>query len=115
MDQPEGLVKGHKAWSSLTPSRVSGKKSGCTPGQHHRALFVTIPPKHGQHYQTSAHQVVQKYEDTTAAWIHAVLHKIEGDRDNSRYWYRRAGKLEHFSDEAREELGEIRKEVAAGS
>jgi len=112
MDQPEGLVKGHKAWSSLTPSRVSGKKSGCTPGQHHRALFVTIPPKHGQHYQTSAHQVVRKYEDTTAAWIHAVLHKIEGDRDNSRYWYRRARKLEHSSDEPKGELVEIRKEVA---
>ena len=47
----------------------------------------------------AAHQIVQQYEDETAAWIHAVLHKIEGDQDNSRYWYRRAGKLEHFPDE----------------
>ena len=61
----------------------------------------------------AAHQIVQQYEtDTTAAWIHAVLHKIEGDQDNSRYWYRRAGKLEHFSDEPKAELAEIRKEVA---
>jgi hypothetical protein len=59
-----------------------------------------------------AHQIVQQYEDATAAWIHAVLHKIEGDRGNSRYWYRRAGKLEHSSDEPKEELAEIRKEVA---
>ena len=58
-----------------------------------------------------AHKIVQQYEDTTAAWIHAVLHKIEGDQDNSRYWCRRAGKLEHFSDEAKGELAEIRKEV----
>jgi hypothetical protein len=56
----------------------------------------------------SAHQIVQQHEDPTAAWIHAVLHKIEGDPDNSRYWYRRAGKLEHFSDEPRAELAEIR-------
>jgi len=43
----------------------------------------------------AAHKIVQQYEaDTTAAWIHAVLHKIEGDQDNSRYWYRRAGKLD---------------------
>jgi hypothetical protein len=56
----------------------------------------------------SAHHIVQQYEDTTAAWIHAVLHKIEGDPDNSRYWYRRAGKLEHFADEPRAELEEIR-------
>jgi hypothetical protein len=60
----------------------------------------------------AAHQIVQQYEDTTAAWIHAVLHKIEGDQDNSRYWYRRAGKLEHFSDESTAELAAIRKEVA---
>jgi len=59
-----------------------------------------------------AHQLVQQYEDTTAAWIHAVLHKIEGDQDNSRYWYRRAGKLERFSDEAKGELAKIREEVA---
>jgi hypothetical protein len=31
----------------------------------------------------AAHELVQQYEtDTTAAWIHAVLHKIEGDNDN---------------------------------
>ena len=59
----------------------------------------------------AAHKLVQQYENTTAAWIHAVLHKIEGDHDNSRYWYRRAGKLEHFSDEPKAELAEIRKEV----
>jgi len=61
----------------------------------------------------SAHQIVQQYEDTTAAWIHAVLHKIEGDQDNSRYWYRRAGTLEHFPDEPKQELAVIRKEIAA--
>ena len=62
----------------------------------------------------AAHELVQQYErDTTAAWIHAVLHKIEGDQDNSRYWYRSAGKLEHVSDEPTAELAEIRQEVAA--
>ena len=61
-----------------------------------------------------AHKVVQEYDtDATAAWIHAVLHKIEGDQDNSRYWYRRAGKLERVSDEPKAELAEIRKEIAA--
>ena len=59
----------------------------------------------------AAHKIVQQYEDTTAAWIHAILHKIEGDQDNSRYWYRRAGKLEHFSDEPKAELAKIREEV----
>ena len=61
----------------------------------------------------AAHKIVQQYEaDTTAAWIHAVLHKIEGDQDNSRYWYRRAGKLEHVPDQPTAELAGIRREIA---
>ncbi len=58
-----------------------------------------------------AHQMVQELEGPTAAWIHAVLHKTEGDQDNSRYWYRRAGRLEHVSDDAKQELAEIREEL----
>lgn len=39
-----------------------------------------------------AHHIVQEHEDEFACRIHAVLHKMEGDESNSRYWYRRAGK-----------------------
>jgi hypothetical protein len=56
-----------------------------------------------------AHRIVQQYEsDGTAAWIHAVLHKIEGDLDNSRYWYRRAGKMECVDQEPMAELQAIK-------
>ena len=57
----------------------------------------------------AAHRIVQDDDGELAAWIHAVLHKIEGDLGNSRYWYQRAGKLEHFADDAGEELEEIRR------
>jgi hypothetical protein len=52
-----------------------------------------------------SHNIAQDFSDTTANWIHAVLHKIEGDVWNSKYWYARtAGKsYEDFSD-ATEEL-----------
>lgn len=61
----------------------------------------------------AAHTIVQQYEgDATAAWIHAVLHKIEGDHGNSRYWYQRAGKLEHAQDQPMAELAVIREAVA---
>ncbi len=60
----------------------------------------------------AAHQVVQQYEDGTAAWIHAVLHKLEGDLGNARYWYRRADRMEHVEDEPRAELAAIRDELA---
>lgn len=58
-----------------------------------------------------AHQLVQQYEDETAAWIHAVLHKIEGDPGNAAYWYRRAGRMDHVDDEPRAELKVIQDDL----
>jgi len=60
----------------------------------------------------AAHQIVQQYEDDAdAAWIHAVLHKMEGDLGNARYWYRRADRMEHVEDEPRAELAAIQIEL----
>jgi len=52
-----------------------------------------------------AHNIAQNYNDPIANWLHAVLHKIEGDVWNSKYWYAKThGKnYEDFSD-ATEEL-----------
>jgi len=36
-----------------------------------------------------SHRMVQELDGPFACWIHAVLHKIEGDVWNSRYWYAR--------------------------
>lgn len=58
-----------------------------------------------------AHNIVQGDDSGPAAWIHAVLHKMEGDLSNSRYWYRRAGKLEKAEAEPRAELAEIRQQL----
>ena len=59
----------------------------------------------------AAHQIVQQYEDGTAAWIHAVLHKIEGDAGNARYWYRRADRMELVIVEPRADLAAIRDDL----
>ncbi|MDO9365895.1 MAG: hypothetical protein Q7T58_06120 [Methylotenera sp.] len=37
----------------------------------------------------ASHNIAQIYSDNTANWLHAVLHKIEGDAWNSQYWYAR--------------------------
>jgi hypothetical protein len=42
----------------------------------------------------AAHQMTQAQEDRDAAWVHAYLHRKEGDLGNARYWYRRAGRSE---------------------
>ena len=43
-----------------------------------------------------------------ASWIHAVLHKMEGDLGNSRYWYHRADWMDHVHNEPRAELAAVR-------
>lgn len=40
----------------------------------------------------NAHKIIQDVDDKNAAWIHAYLHRKEGDISNADYWYRRAGK-----------------------
>lgn len=36
----------------------------------------------------ASHKIAQDFSDHYANWIHAVLHKIEGDEWNSKYWYK---------------------------
>jgi len=40
----------------------------------------------------NAHDIIETMDTDTAAWIHALLHRIEGDQWNANYWYQRAGK-----------------------
>lgn len=40
----------------------------------------------------TAHRLAQSQDDGIGAWVHAFLHRVEGDISNSAYWYLRAGK-----------------------
>ena len=42
----------------------------------------------------SAHNIAQDIADRNGSWIHAYLHRKEGDFSNARYWYHKAGKNE---------------------
>ena len=39
----------------------------------------------------AAHHLAQDVDDESGAWVHAYLHRKEGDLGNAAYWYRRAG------------------------
>jgi hypothetical protein len=39
----------------------------------------------------AAHKIVQDESDANSAWVHAYLHRVEGDLSNAAYWYRQAG------------------------
>ena len=40
----------------------------------------------------TAHGIAQSDKSAEAAWVHAYLHRVEGDESNAGYWYRRAGR-----------------------
>ncbi|WP_375454577.1 hypothetical protein [uncultured Methylobacterium sp.] len=49
-----------------------------------------------------AHALVQDEAGADAAWVHAHLHRVEGDRANAAYWYDRAGRTAAAGDLAAE-------------
>ena len=56
-----------------------------------------------------AHLIAQDHErHEIANWIHAVAHRMEGDRDNARYWYQRCNRQLHEETSVEVELQEIR-------
>lgn len=40
----------------------------------------------------AAHKCVDTRDDAASMWVHAYLHRKEGDLSNARYWYARAGR-----------------------
>ena len=54
----------------------------------------------------AAHAIVQDDEDSRlSCWAHAIVHVMEGDLPNARYWYRRAGR--EFSADAAGEVAAL--------
>ena len=74
-----------------------------TPAEFQQSLSAARPPLSASIYLqalwydargdwNNAHTLIQDSDDATAAWIHAYLHRKEGDTGNAAYWYRRAGR-----------------------
>ena len=55
-----------------------------------RALLALWHDARGQ--WDTAHALAQEAEGKDGAWVHAYLHRQEGDEGNAGYWYRRAGR-----------------------
>ncbi len=61
-----------------------------------------------------AHKHVQDDPSADAAWLHAHLHRVEGDISNARYWYARAGRPE-ATGSLDAERAEIEQALRAGN
>jgi hypothetical protein len=56
-----------------------------------------------------AHAIVQGENSRLAAWLHGIVHTLEGDLDNARYWYRQAGRPFPGAAAVRAEMGAARR------
>lgn len=65
--------------------------TGTTPPDR-AAPAVTALWHQGRGDWAAAHEAAQADDGRDAAWVHAHLHRVEGDESNAGYWYRRAGR-----------------------
>lgn len=54
-----------------------------------KPLSATIALLRARDWQ-AAHEIAQDSKEPLAAWAHAIVHIIEGDESNARYWYQQA-------------------------
>jgi hypothetical protein len=61
----------------------------------------------------AAHEIVQRDEDSPlCCWAHGIVHMMEGDRSNARYWYRQAKRPFPREPSAADEICALRKELS---
>jgi hypothetical protein len=75
----------------VSPADFKASLSGATPAPDLAAPLAALWWA-GKGNWDHAHKIVQDENDANSAWVHAYLHRVEGDLGNAGYWYRRAGK-----------------------
>ena len=61
-----------------------------------------------------AHAIAQAEDDAESCWVHAHLHRVEGDLSNAAYWYARAGRRVPSDDLESEWEAIVRELLARG-
>ena len=66
---------------------LSSSKPPENIASHLKALWYA-----GKDDWESSHNIAQDIHDKNGSWIHAYLHRVEGDTFNANYWYNKAGR-----------------------
>ena len=62
-----------------------------------------------------AHAIVQEQRSELAAWLHGIVHTLEGDLGNARYWYRRARRAFPGPEAVATEIAQARRALEGGA
>ena len=92
--------------AQLTSSAVTDSKPPAGLSPEAKALWFT---KKGD--WEAAHNIAQDIETPIGSWLHALLHLIEGDLGNARYWFAEAGRPVKKPSQIDELWDEIAEEV----
>ncbi len=63
----------------------------------------------------AAHSIVQKDATTLGCWAHGIVHLLEGDLANARYWYQRAQRAFPHIDTVGAEIAALKESVKKGT
>ena len=85
------------------PAVFRGSERQMTLDDFHKSITASEPPRGLTHALVGlwwdakgdwsrAHESAQQDEGIEGSWVHAYLHRKEGDQGNAAYWYSRAGK-----------------------
>jgi hypothetical protein len=69
---------------------LSWKEAGSFPDDIPSLLHALLLESAGD--WKSAHRIAQNDPSSDGSWVHAYLHRVEGDLGNASYWYRNAGR-----------------------
>ena len=58
-----------------------------------------------------AHEIVQEDKSVLAAWLHGIVHTLEGDLDNAKYWYRKADRVFRGAEAVGDEIAAARRNL----
>jgi hypothetical protein len=61
----------------------------------------------------AAHAIVQADASTLGCWAHGIVHLVEGDLENAKYWYRRAHRPLPHSNTASAEISALKASLPA--
>jgi hypothetical protein len=63
----------------------------------------------------AAHEIVQKDEASAlSCWAHGIVHLMEGDVSNARYWYRAAGRPFPEAPSVEDEMRALKSAAGSG-
>ena len=75
----------------VSPAEFKASLSGAAPAPDLAAPLAALWWA-GKGNWDQAHRIAQDQDDVSSAWVHAYLHRVEGNLGNAGYWYRQAGK-----------------------